>query len=140
MPEIFVDTSGWGHLVDSTQRHHEQAAAIYRLARQQGRGIVTSNYILTELVALLTSPLRVPRPAIVSFIDSLKASPYVRVIHISPALDQDAWQLLKSRQDKEWSLVDCASFVLMQQQDITEALTTDHHFEQAGFIQLLEGN
>ncbi len=44
----------------------------------------------------------------------------------------------KSRQDKEWSLVDCASFVVMQQRGIFEALTSDHHFEQAGFVRLLK--
>jgi uncharacterized protein len=48
------------------------------------------------------------------------------------------WQLLASRQDKAWSLVDCSSFVTMQQNKITEALTNDHHFEQTGFIRLLK--
>ena len=44
----------------------------------------------------------------------------------------------ESRPDKEWSLVDCASFVVMQQRGLTEVLTTDHHFEQAGFVRLLK--
>ena len=48
------------------------------------------------------------------------------------------WQLLKNRQDKEWSLVDCVSFVLMQQRGMTETLTTDRHFDQAGFVRLLK--
>jgi predicted nucleic acid-binding protein len=59
-------------------------------------------------------------------------------VHIDLTLDNQAWQLLKSRPDKEWGLVDCASFVLMQQRGIAEALTTDHNFEQAGFIRLLK--
>jgi predicted nucleic acid-binding protein len=46
--------------------------------------------------------------------------------------------LLQSRLDKDWSLCDAVSFVLMQQRGVTEALTTDHHFEQAGFVRLLE--
>jgi predicted nucleic acid-binding protein len=46
--------------------------------------------------------------------------------------------LLKARLDKEWSLVDCASFVVMQHRSIVEALTADHHFEQAGFVRLLK--
>jgi predicted nucleic acid-binding protein len=45
--------------------------------------------------------------------------------------------LLTQRQDKDWSLVDCASFIIMQRRGITETLTTDHHFEQAGFRLLL---
>ena len=64
MPDIFADTAGWGHLVDSSQAYHAQAAAIYRHARQQGRRLITTNYILTELVALLISPLRIPHPHI----------------------------------------------------------------------------
>ncbi len=138
MPELFADTAGWGHLIDPTQVYHSLAATIYRRARQQGRKVITTNYVIAELVALLTSPLRVPRPATVAFIEGLKTSPYVEIIHVDAKLDEAAWQLLKERQDKEWSLVDCASFVLMEQRGIIEALTTDHHFEQAGFVRLLK--
>jgi len=46
--------------------------------------------------------------------------------------------LFQRRPDKTWSLVDCASFVVMQKRGITEALTSDVHFEQAGFIRLLK--
>ena len=91
------------------------------------------------MVALLTSPLRIPRSAIVAFIEGLKASPYVEIVHVDPAIDKQAWQLLTQRQDKDWSLVDCASFVVMQQRTLLEAFTTDEHFEQAGFIRLLKG-
>jgi predicted nucleic acid-binding protein len=94
--------------------------------------------VLAELVALLTSPLRVPRPRLIGFINSIKTSPHVEIIHIDEVLDQQAWQLLTNRQDKERSLVDCASFVLMQRRGIYESMTTDHHFEQAGFVRLLK--
>lgn len=114
------------------------AAAAYRAARKQGRKVVTTNYILTELVALLTSPLRIPRAAIISFVDGVKTSPYVDVVHIDIVLDEQAWRLLTRRQDKIWSLVDCSSFVVMEQRGIVEALTTDEHFEQAGFVRLLK--
>lgn len=64
----------------------------------------------------------------------------VEVVHIDVTLDAQAWQLLTERQDKTWSLVDCASFALMQQRGISNALTTDHHFEQAGFVRLLKAS
>jgi len=67
----------------------------------------------------------------------LKNTSYIEIVHISPLLDDQAWELLKSRPDKDWSLVDCASFVVMQQRGSPEALSTDHHFEQAGFARLL---
>jgi predicted nucleic acid-binding protein len=60
----------------------------------------------------------------------------VEVVHVDPTLEAKAWTLLQSRQDQDWSLVDCSSFALMQKRGITEALTTDRHFEQAGFVRL----
>ena len=137
MANIFADTAGWGHLLDSSQPHHLLAATIYRMARQDGRKLVTTNYILAELVALLTSPLRVPRPQVINYITGIKTSPYVQVIHVDATGDEQAWQLLQQRPDKAWSLVDCASFIVMQQHGLTEALTTDQHFKQAGFVVLL---
>jgi len=59
------------------------------------------------------------------------------VVHIDPDLDAEAWALFRRYTDKQWSLVDCASFVVMRQRGITDALTTDRHFEQAGFRRLL---
>ena len=138
MPALFVDTSGWGSLVDPTQPFHALAANLYRVARQKLSKVVTTNYIITELVALLTSPLQIPRPKVVAFINALRISPFLEVVHVDLVLDGEAWQLLESRQDKQWSLADCASFVLMQRRGILEALTTDHHFEQAGFVRLLK--
>ena len=115
MPDIFADTAEWGHLVDATQAYHHRAATIYRGARQQERTFITTNYILMELVALLMSPLRIPHTQIVAFITGLKTSPYVDIVHVDLTLDAQAWRLFTERPDKEWSLVDCASFVVMQQ-------------------------
>lgn len=138
MKEIFADTAGWGHLTDQSQTFHLLAAEIYRTGRRDNCKFVTTNYIIAELVSLMTSPLRIPRSAIISFIESLKISPHIKIIHIDPDIHERAWQLLKKRQDKEWSLVDATSFVVMQQRGITEVLTTDHHFQQAGFVYLLK--
>lgn len=138
MNNIFADTSGWGNLIDSTQKYHESAANIYRSLPHKLCKIVTTNYIITELVALMSSPLRIQHQIVVEFINSMKTSPHVEVVHIDPILDEQAWQLLSNRSDKSWSLVDCSSFVVMEQLGIKEALATDHHFEQAGFICLLK--
>lgn len=58
------------------------------------------------------------------------------IVYVSQTTDDEAWALLKARPDKEWSLVDAASFVVMRQYGMTEAITTDHHVDQAGFIRL----
>ncbi|HKP84763.1 MAG TPA: PIN domain-containing protein [Blastocatellia bacterium] len=138
MSALFVDTSGWACIADRRESHHADAAGIYREARKLGQQIVTTNYILAELVSLLTSPKRLPRSDIISFIEAIRSASYVEFIHVNESLDYTSWQFLKNRQDKDWSLVDCVSFVIMQDRGILEALTTDHHFEQAGFIRLLK--
>jgi predicted nucleic acid-binding protein len=138
MAELFADTSGWGCLFDAAQPYHVLVANLYRGARTQNRKIITTNYILTELVALLTNPLRIPRPTIIELVDGLKNTTHVEVLHVDESLDHEAWLLFRRRPDKQWSWVDCTSFVVMQQRGIQEALTTDHHFEQAGFVRLLK--
>jgi predicted nucleic acid-binding protein len=140
MTKRFVDTSGWASFFDSKEPTHRQAAQILAKAYQEQHTLVTSNYVLAELVSLLQSPLRIPRAKIFAIIDIIKTTPYLTIIHIDSATDAAAWNLCKSRPDKAWSLVDCSSFILMQRQNIQFALTTDHHFEQAGFIRLLNSS
>jgi predicted nucleic acid-binding protein len=138
MPNIFVDTSGGGNLIDISQPYHHPAVQIYQKITTQKYQLITTNYIVVELVALLSSPLHIPRNKIIAFVNGLKQSSYVKIIHIDSTIDDLTWQLLVKRQDKDWSLVDCSSFIVMEQYKLTEALTTDHHFEQAGFIRLLK--
>ncbi len=136
--KIFVDTAGWASLFVRTEPQHRAARAWFDEWFKPGVVMVTTNYVLAELIALFTSPLRVPRPQQLQYFDTIRSTPYVTVAHIDAELDAAAWALLKSRPDKSWSLVDAASFVVMMRQGITEALTTDQHFEQAGFVRLLK--
>ena len=137
MKKIFVDTSGWANFFDTDEPFHRQTRVIYENARNTGTWLVTTNYVIAELVSLLTSPFRISRPRIIEYIEGIKQSS-VKVIHIDEDLDTRTWNLLSERDDKEWSLVDCSSFIVMQDNDITDALTNDHHFEQAGFVRLLK--
>lgn len=134
---LFVDTSRWASFFIQDQPHYPQALQVLTHARTENHRITTSNYIIAELVALLHSPSRLPRNHIFSTINSIKSRPYIQIIHIDSTIDQSAWELCQNRPDKSWSLVDCSSFVIMQQHNIQQALTNDHHFEQAGFIHLL---
>lgn len=136
--EVFIDTSGWACILVARSTMHRQALNAYNDIRKQKRHLVTSNYVINELVALLASPLRVPRLALIEYIEAIKSMPLLTIIYIDPSLDGMALQLLKGRLDKDWSLTDAASFVIMNQMHVQEALTTDHHFEQAGFIRLLK--
>lgn len=138
MNKLFVDTSGWASLFVTQEPFHDRSAQLFNQAIQQRHLILTSNYILSELVALLHSPLRQPRSRIFEIVDAIRNAAYIETIHIDRTIDEAAWELCKQRPDKPWSLVDCSSFILMQRYGIQTALTTDHHFDQAGFIRLLK--
>ncbi len=99
--EIFVDTSGWRNLVDKSQPYHSLMVKLYRSAKQQNRKLITSNYIITEVIALFTSPLKIPRYQSIKFVNGIKESSYVDIIHIDQKIDNIAWKLLQSREDKK---------------------------------------
>lgn len=136
--KVFADTSGWASLFVSTELYHHQASQHFAQFRQDQQTIVTSNYVIAELVALFNSPLQLPRNKLFQYVEAIKTASYVELIYVNSEIDELAWALLKNRRDKNWSLVDATSFIIMQQLNIQIALTTDHHFEQAGFMRLLK--
>ncbi|MEL7070612.1 MAG: VapC toxin family PIN domain ribonuclease [Cyanobacteria bacterium J06634_6] len=138
MTSLFVDTSGWASVFIPTETHHAQATAYIHSAQKSRQILITTNYIISELVALLGSRYRVPRTKIFQYIDGIKNTPLTQVAHIATETDSEAWKLCKSRPDKAWSLVDSSSFIVMNRLSISAALTTDKHFEQAGFVRLLK--
>ena len=70
-------------------------------------------------------------------LDALEADPNVEIGSLSEPLYVEGLMLFRQRPDKDWGLTDCMSFVLMQELGITEAMTSDRHFEQAGFVRLI---
>ncbi|OQY26699.1 MAG: VapC toxin family PIN domain ribonuclease [Candidatus Cloacimonetes bacterium 4572_55] len=138
MNEIFADTSGWANYFVRTEPFHEAAKQLMQQWFKDHTRVVTTNYVLSELIALFISPLRIPRTQQIQAINTIKTVDWIEAIHIDKKLDDQTWQFLKERDDKMWSLVDCSSFVVMKECHITQGFTTDHHFEQAGFIRLLK--
>lgn len=135
---MFVDTSGWLCYFDKSQPQHGAATVTVALHLAANGVLLTTNYVIAELIALLNSRTRMSRIQIIACVETLKTSADINIFHIDRTLDEAAWHLLKTREDKDWSLCDAASFAVMQQQNLTNALTTDHHFEQAGFNRLLK--
>ena len=135
---IFADNSGLASYLDGTQHDHQRAGELVRTVYKSHRRLLTTNYILAELTALLTSPFRIPRTRQILLLDALQTMRWIEIVHVDAELDCQAWNLWRARPDKTWSLVDCASFVLMTQRGLTDAITADHHFEQAGFRCLLK--
>jgi len=73
----------------------------------------------------------------VDFVQTLQPALHVEIITASSVHFEADFELFANRPDKEWSLTDCISFALMRRRDLTEALASDRHFEQAGFRRLL---
>jgi len=136
--EIFADTSGWANYFVRSEPFHNEAVSLMKKWHSEGANIVTTNYILVELNALFISPLRIAHAKRTETLETITTASWVEIIHIDKTLDEEARNLLKQRQDKNWSLVDCSSFVVMRHRSIGEGFTSDHHFEQAGFTQLLK--
>lgn len=134
--DLFVDTAGWAYYLDRQDTLHPLILALVQHTVKQKRYLITTNYIITELVALLSSRYHLPRQQVITAINALKTDTAVEIVHIEQSIDDEAWALLEARLDKKWSLVDASSFVVMKRFSITQALTTDHHFSQAGFIQV----
>jgi len=78
------------------------------------------------------------RSAAVKLLKALEEDPNVEIVPLSEELYKRGWLLYRERMDKEWSLTDCISYIVMQERSLTDALTTDKHFRQAGFIVLLD--
>jgi len=137
MDSLFVDTSGWIEIFGKNEPLHAKATEIFAHALKTRRQIVTTNYIINEYLGTDGKRCRLGREDWLNAVSRISHSPDIEVVHIGEKSHSVALILLRKRLDKEWSLVDATSFNLMNERGIQEALTTDHHFEQAGFIKLL---
>jgi uncharacterized protein len=129
---MLLDTSGLLSYLDAGDDHHEKAVVLLVGNRES----VTHSYILAELVAVAHAR-RLPRQAALGFAQGIADNRAIETVWVDEILHRAAMAFLHQQLDKAYSLCDAVSFVLMRQRGITEALTTDKHFEQAGFRRLL---
>jgi predicted nucleic acid-binding protein len=133
LTELFLDSSYVIALVNKKDQRHKQAL---EMARGLGAcPLVTTDAILLEVGNSLARSFKAEAIAV---IEEFLFSDEVRIVAVDTALFQKGFDLYKSYQDKSWGLVDCISFIVMREAGITDALTTDRHFEQAGFNALLK--
>jgi predicted nucleic acid-binding protein len=130
---MFVDTSGFFSVNDKAEKHHAEASETYKQAWFR----LTTNYVLDEFVAL-ASARKLSREKILAFSEEILIDETVEIVWVNKDLHIKAVELLRNRKDKSYSLCDAVSFVVMRERKINEAFTTDHHFEQEGFIRLLK--
>lgn len=131
---MFLDTSGLFRLFHVAEKGHADARTLFESSPQT----LTHSYVLAEFVALALANARsADRRNALAFADSLSGIANLRIIWVDDLIHEDGMRVLRAQLDKTYSLCDAVSFVLMRKAGLTDALTTDHHFDQAGFVRLL---
>ena len=133
MSAVFADTFHFLALLNPRDRCHRRAQQI---STERALDIVTTRAVLLELGDAFAEPPT--RVVAAEFLEALEDDPRATIVPLDQQLYADGLALYRDRPDKSWSLTDCISFLVMTGRNITEALTGDHHFEQAGFTILLK--
>lgn len=131
---LFIDTSYILALVNTRDEFHLQAKNV---ADQVDDKLITTEAVLTEVGNALAKPQW--REIAVETLEDMRNDDDVEILSVDSELFSKALKFYSSRIDKEWGLTDCISFVVMKDRKLKDALTSDHHFEQAGFQALLRG-
>jgi len=135
MPTVLVDTAAWIALVNTRDELHNRAEQTMADLRRRNVALITTEFVLLEVSnALCTSAWREKG---VKLIDGLRSLANLQIVAADTTLLAEGWQVYRSRLDKEWSLTDCTSIIVLQRERIDQVFTSDHHFEQAGFLELL---
>lgn len=135
MRTVFADSGYWIAMQYPGDELHERAKAV--TAQLGNARIVTSQMVLVEFLTFMGVRGELLRQAAVSVVRRLEEDADVEILPLSSDQFSSAFDLYSSRLDKNWSITDCASFIIMEKMSITEALAHDQDFEQAGFIALL---
>ncbi len=135
MAELFLDAAFAIALAAKDDRHHRGALNLADLIQRERHRLVTTRAVALEIGNALSKARY--RAAAAALLEALDGDPNVHVVPFTEDLYRRAFALYRSRPDKDWGMTDCLSFVVMHERGIREALTTDDHFEQAGFVVLL---
>lgn len=133
--EIFLDTAYAIALSSPKDEYHKKALELAEHLELDGISLVTTRPIILEIGNALSRQRY--RAAASALLQSLERDPHVEIIPLTEELYARGFALFQSRADKDWGITDCISFVIMHERGLSDALTTDDHFEQAGFVALL---
>ncbi len=135
MRKLFIDTSALAAMADSKDNNHLMAAE-YGEAIIGKYQLILTNYILDELYTLLLMNSGYKKTVFFKrTLDQLLQQKLLEITWVSPEVAELAWKVFEQfNTDKQWSFTDCVSYIVMQQQDIQEVFTFDHHFSRMGFI------
>ena len=132
---LFLDTAYIYGLFNTRDQWHEKAVEWQQKIALENYPLITTEFVLTEIANGLSAvKFRQDGSKIIHI---LQDDDFVRIIPATSKLFRQGLSLYENRSDKDWGLTDCISFVVMEENNITDALTTDDHFRQAGFRALL---
>ena len=137
MTAVFADAGYWIALWRPRDVLHEKAMTV---AEQLGPiAVVTTQLVLIEALNSMSGAGAFRRRFAAQMVQELERNPDVDIVPETGAQFRAAVERYAARSDQAWSLTDCASFLVMEERNITDALAYDHDFEQAGFTALLRG-
>jgi predicted nucleic acid-binding protein len=135
MTRVFADAGFWIALLNPRDALHEKAR---RASETLGRTrIITSELVLAEVLNSFARKGDLPRKAACVLVDEIRSNPNGETVPMTSNAFRQALERYRSRIDKRWGLTDCASFLIMEEKGITDALSADRDFHQAGFKALL---
>jgi len=129
--EAFLDTSVLYALIDKRDAHHLAARELVGALLRAQRRLVTSDYIVTEAINLANA--RGGTNVALRILDLLERTAGIRLEWSGSLRFEASKAFFRRHADRRYSFTDCSSFVLMRELKVTDALTTDHHFGEAGF-------
>lgn len=134
MRRVFVDTGWFVALLLAEDPHHLRAKELFEQAQDEGWILVTTNAVVVETYSVLLSRARDSRRAVMAFLDEVgdDTTQSVAVVRIRATDEERAKALVRSHEDKDYSLCDALSFVVMERLRITEAIAFDRHFREYG--------
>jgi predicted nucleic acid-binding protein len=135
MIRVFADSTYWIALLNRNDQGHAPAVAAKN--RIAAASVVTTDEVLTEVLNFFGGWGSQLRTLAAQTVMEIRADARVTVVPQTRQSFDQALDLYRNRPDKDYSLTDCRSFVLMRQEAITEALTADRHFAQEGLVAIL---
>ena len=135
MEWVFLDASGIIALLNKSDSLHKQAKQIYRSFLPSNYIFLTTDLVLLEVGNVL-SELKF-KNAVIKYLKSLQDSPKVKIVYTQKSDFEIGLKRYEKYRDKDWGLVDCISFELMEKYGCKQAFTHDHHFRQANFSVLI---
>jgi len=133
---VFVDSGGFFALLAPEDQFHGHTCALFQQANSERWRLITKNAVVIETHALLLARSRGGRRNALGFLDILANDAY-HIERIRKADEGRAMALLRGHEDKDYSLCDALSFVVMERLGIAEAIAFDRHFRAYGRFTVL---